>query len=67
MEKEKIVTMVYTNYKGKTAVRRIIPKNIVYGHTEWHPENQWLMDAYDIEKKADRTFAMKDIKTWFVE
>lgn len=67
MEEKKIVTMVYTNYKGKTAVRKVIPKEIYFGHTDWHPEEQWLMTAYDIGKEADRTFAMKDIKTWFTE
>ena len=67
MENEKIVTIVYTNYKGKTAVRKIIPQDIYFGSTEWHPENQWLMRAYDVDKEADRTFAIKDIKTWFVQ
>ena len=59
--------MVYTNYKGKTAVRKVLPKEIYFGHTDWHPEDQWLMTAYDIGKKDDRTFAIKDIKAWFTE
>lgn len=67
MDEKKIVTIVYTNYKGRTAVRKIFPKEICFGHTDWHPEEQWLMVAYDIGKDADRTFAMKDIKSWFVE
>ena len=67
MGKEKVVTMVYTNYKGKTSVRKILPKEIFYGHTEWHPEDQWLLTAYDVVKEADRTFAMKDIRSWFIE
>ena len=67
MDNEKIVTIVYTNYKGKTAVRKILPKEIFYGHTDWHPEDQWLLTAFDIQKAADRSFAMKDIKAWFTE
>ena len=64
---EKKVTMVYTNYKGKTSVRHVVPKEIYFGQTDWHPENQWLMSAYDIDKAADRTFAMKDIRAWFTD
>jgi hypothetical protein magn03005560 len=67
MDNNQIITMVYTNYKGKTAVRRVLPKEIFFGHTDWHSEEQWLMTAYDIDKEADRTFAMKDIKAWFLE
>jgi Predicted transcriptional regulator len=66
METEKIVNILYTNYKGKTAIRRIIPKSIMFGHNEWHKEDQWLMIAFDLDKEADRTFAMKDIKSWYV-
>lgn len=66
METEKIVNIVYTNYKGKTAIRRIIPKSISFGHNEWHKEDQWLLIAFDLDKEADRTFALKDIKSWYV-
>lgn len=67
MDKEKTVKLLYTNYRGETNIRTIIPKKIWFGGTDWHPEEQWLLDAYDIDKKADRTFAMKDIKTWFLD
>ena len=61
------VSIVYTNYRGETGLRRIIPKRIWFGGTDWHPEEQWLLDAYDVKKKADRSFAMKDIRAWFPE
>jgi predicted DNA-binding transcriptional regulator YafY len=61
----KQVTIVYTNYKGITSVRNILPIRIFFGGNEWHKEDQWLMEAIDIEKNALRTFAMKDIRTWF--
>ena len=66
MELNKVVTIVYTNYKGNTGVRQIIPKEISFGHNEWHKEDQWLMTAYDLQKEADRTFALKDIKAWYL-
>lgn len=61
------VSILYTNYRGETAIRRIVPKRIWFGKTDWHPEEQWIMDAFDLEKNADRSFAMRDIKAWFVE
>ena len=65
-ENEKqIVKILYTNYRGETTIRDIIPIKIWFGSTEWHPEENWLIDAYDLGKKANRSFAMKDIKAWF--
>lgn len=60
------VSILYTNYRGETAVRRIIPRKIWFGKTDWHPEDQWLLDAVDVEKGAERSFALKDIRSWFV-
>ncbi len=67
MEQSKTVTIVYTNYKGVTGTRRIVPIEIIFGHNEWHTEDQWLMRALDLEKNAERTFALKDIKSWEVQ
>ncbi len=64
MNSEKQVSIVYTNYKGVTAERIIIPFEILYGHTDWHKQDQWLLRAFDIGKQAERTFAVKDIKAW---
>jgi len=65
MSDNKEVTILYTNYKGETALRKIIPTGkIWFGSTEWHPDEQWLLDAHDVEKGALRNFAMKDIKEW---
>jgi predicted DNA-binding transcriptional regulator YafY len=54
----------YTNWRGETSVRTIVPLNIWFGSTEWHPVEQWLMRAVDIEKDAERDFALTDIKKW---
>ena len=64
MQNTELVTILYTNYRGETALRTIEPIKIWFGGTEWHPEPQWLLDAIDIEKNDNRSFAMKDIKTW---
>jgi hypothetical protein len=57
------VTLTYTNWRGETAVRSIIPRGVWYGSTEWHPEPQWLLRALDVEKQAERDFALKDFGT----
>jgi predicted DNA-binding transcriptional regulator YafY len=59
------ISLVYTNYRGETSVRRVIPQRIWFGATDWHPEEQWMLDALDVEKQADRSFALKDIRTCF--
>ena len=63
MKKE--VKIVYTNYKGETSIRTIIPIEVFFGSNEWHTEEQWLLRAMDAEKQAERTFAMKDIHYWY--
>jgi hypothetical protein len=58
------VTIRYTNHRGETANRRIVPVGIRFGTTEWHTEPQWLLQATDLDRDATRTFAMKDIMEW---
>ena len=65
MDNEKKIKICYTNYRNETSIREIIPQKIWFGSTEWHPESGWLLDAFDVEKNADRSFAIKDIRTWF--
>jgi len=54
------VSVTYTNYRGETARRLIVPKSIRFGSTWWHPEPQLLLLAFDLEKQEDREFAVKD-------
>lgn len=61
----KIISIFYTNYRGESAVRKIIPRKIWYGKTKWHTKKQWLLNAYDLDKGADRSFALQDIHVWF--
>lgn len=54
----------YKNWKGETAVRKIIPLSVFYGSTEYHKQEQWLMKVWDLEKGDYRTYALKDIQIW---
>ena len=73
----KKVTCTYKNHRGETSVRLVRPLHdsetpdcfggrfvIIFGATQYHPEPQWLMRAFDINKDAERSFAMKDISDW---
>lgn len=51
----------YTNWRGERSQRKVVPTAIVWASNEWHKEPQWLMVAYDVEKKATRQFAMNCI------
>lgn len=55
------VVMGYTNWRGEYAEREIVPMRPWFGSTDWHPEPQWLLKAWDVQKDAERDFAIKDI------
>lgn len=55
------LVFLYTNHEGKESFRHAVPKSIRFDSTEWHPEKQWIMRAWDVDKKAMRDFAMKDM------
>ena len=65
MENKK-VKILYTNWKNDTRYRIIIPISIEFKSTEWHKEEQWILNAMDVEKNEQRSFAIKDIKEWNV-
>lgn len=58
------VTIDYTNHRGERGMRRIVPINVYFSCNKWHPEEQWLLAAWDLDKNADRIFAMRTIHSW---
>lgn len=54
------IIMRYTNYRGEVATRTIIPGPVSFKATEYHPEPQWIMQAFDLGKSAYRDFALRD-------
>lgn len=56
-----VVLIEYKNHRGEVAERRIRPERIWFGETEWHPEPQWLMEAFDFDRMATRSFALRDV------
>lgn len=60
----KEVVIDYTNWRGERSLRIILPVETFFGLNEFHPGEQWLLKAIDVEKNAERVFAMKDIHSW---
>lgn len=60
------ISIDYTNYRGERSIRIIVPLEFFHGSNEFHPEPQWLLRAFDMEKKVERTFAMRDIHAFDV-
>jgi predicted DNA-binding transcriptional regulator YafY len=58
------VIIRYRNHRGEIADRRILPRSLRFGASQWHPGQQWLLEATDLDKGQDRTFAMQDILAW---
>jgi hypothetical protein len=54
------ITFLYKNYAGKLSIRRASDPVFYWGQTSWHPEDQWMFKAYDLDKEAHRDFALKD-------
>jgi len=51
----------YKNWQGQTAVRTVMPIEVWYGKTEFHPDKQWFLRAMDVDKAEERNFAVRDI------
>jgi hypothetical protein len=54
------VKLWYRNFRGDVSCRSIVPERLWFGSTDWHPEPQWMLTAFDTDKHASRDFAMKD-------
>lgn len=56
------ITFRYKNYRGDVSERHVIAQSVQFAATEWHPEPQWLLEGFDVEKRAVRKFAMRDME-----
>lgn len=61
---KEFVNVQYTNYRGETGWRTVLPERIWFGTNEWHPEPQWFVDVIDATHGRPRSLAMKDILQW---
>jgi predicted DNA-binding transcriptional regulator YafY len=62
---EHSVRIDYTNWRGERRQRVVTPRKIVWSYNRWHPKQQWLLEAYDVEgDDVLKTFAMSNIHSW---
>lgn len=66
LSERKVIEILYRNHRGEIAIRRILPIEITFTSTEWHPIEQWLLKAYDLDREAERRFALQSIQAWSV-
>lgn len=67
MHNSQKVTFQYRNWRGEVSRRRVWPVRMYWGSTKWHPDPQWLLEAWDCDKGEYRDFAMKDVSEWSSE
>lgn len=60
-DEDAVVVIDYTNHRGERMKRLVEPVRLHWGATEWHPEPQFFLRAYDSQKRALRDFAVKNI------
>lgn len=59
------VRIMYTNHRHETEWRNILPVRLFWSEdNRYHPEPQYLLAAWDLDKKAGRDFAMNNIQKW---
>lgn len=51
----------YINWRGETSQRHVAAWGVFWGTTAFHTEPQWLLQAFDLEKRVQRVFAMRDM------
>jgi hypothetical protein len=52
---------VYRNHRGEMGLRRVIPISVRHGTNEWYKDPQWLLRARDLDRGAEREFALGNI------
>lgn len=61
---EKAIRFTYKNWRGEVRERKAVPEQLWFGASPWHPEPQWLLQAWDLEKEERRYFALRNVSGW---
>jgi predicted DNA-binding transcriptional regulator YafY len=64
--RDQVAEFDYVNYKGEFGVRTVVPVRFFWGESDYHPGYQWLLEAFDLDRRDMRTFAMSGVKNWRV-
>lgn len=61
---DSVVQFVYENWKNEVGLRTVRPLELYFGTHEKHPKPQWILRALDVEKGAERHFALERVRSW---
>ena len=65
VDPKRVCVLDYTNYRGERSLRRVQPLGgLAWSASPEHEEPQWLLECWDLDKQAHRTYAMADIHSW---
>jgi hypothetical protein len=59
--RQEILRIRYRNHRAEDTWRRVIPIRVECCETEWHPKKQYVLNAFDLDRNAELTFALIDI------
>ncbi len=59
-----VVTADYTNWKGIRRERKLFPFDIIFTQTPFHPRDQWLLLAVDMEDNQPKHWALEGFHSW---
>jgi hypothetical protein len=54
------VAVLYRNHRDEIATRRITPLSVHFGVSVHHATPQWLLQCWDHDRRAERTYSLKD-------
>ena len=60
----KVVELDYVNWRNARTTRRILPHHVWWGSTSYHPGDQWLLSATDLNDCVTKNFAMSGVRGW---
>lgn len=52
----------FKNFRGETSERLVITRSLQWGHTPWHKEVQFFLEAFDLAKQEVRSFPISLIE-----
>jgi len=64
---KRTVFILYTNYRGQQAWRKVLPLSMWFGVSPYHERPQWFVKAVALDRADERDFALKDIAQWRTE
>lgn len=59
---DRAIKVIYSNWRGEKATRTIVPLSLYWGKSEWHPQEQWMIRVWDVDRNDYREYAFKDIE-----